>query len=53
VTIKYVPLASKLRISQSSVEGVLGSMLAELYSMGDYSTTAGQIPIPFEGGYWA
>jgi len=27
--IKYIPGASKLRISLSSVEGVLGSMLAE------------------------
>jgi len=37
--INYVPVASKLRISLSSVEGVLGSMLAELYSMADCSTT--------------
>jgi len=37
--IKYVPVASRLRISQSSVEGVLGSMLVELYSMADFATT--------------
>ena len=36
--IYYVPVASKLRISLSSVEGVLGSMLAEFYSMADCST---------------
>jgi len=33
-------MASKLRISLTSLEGVLGSMLAEFYSMADYSTTA-------------
>jgi len=38
--IKDVPVASKLRISLTSLEGVLGTMLAELYSMADYSTTA-------------
>jgi len=38
--IKDVPVASKLRISLTSLEGVLGSMLAELYSMADYSTAA-------------
>jgi len=38
--IKDVPLASKLRISLTSLEGVLGSMLAEFYSLPDYSTTA-------------
>jgi len=37
--IDYVPVASEPRISLSSVEGVLGSMLAELYSMADCSTT--------------
>jgi len=35
-----VSVASKLRISLISLEGVLGSMLAEFYSMADYSTTA-------------
>jgi len=34
-------MASELRISLTSVEGVLGTMLAELYLMVDYSTTAG------------
>ena len=38
--IRDVPVASKPRISLSSVEGVLGSILAEFYSMADYSTTA-------------
>jgi len=38
--IKDIPVASKLRISLTSLEGVLGSMLAEFYSMADYSTTA-------------
>jgi len=38
--IRYVPVASKPRISLTSVEGVLGSMLAEFYSMADCSTTA-------------
>jgi len=51
--INYVPVASKPRISLSSVEGVLGSMLAEFYSMADYSTTVSQIQIWFAGGYCA
>ena len=38
--IKDVSVASKLRISLTCLEGGLGSMLAELYSMADYSTTA-------------
>jgi len=33
-------MASEPRILLTSVEGVLGSMLAEFYSMVDYSTTA-------------
>jgi len=37
--IRYVPVASKLGISLSSVEGVLESMRAEFYSMADCSTT--------------
>jgi len=37
--IKDVPVASKLRISLTSLEGVLGSMLAEFYSIADCSTT--------------
>jgi len=52
VGIPYVPVASKLRISLSSVEGVLASIMVELYSMADYSRTAGRIPIPFAGGCW-
>jgi len=48
-----VLVASKLRISLTSLERVLGSMLAELYSMADYSTTARRIQIRFAGGYWA
>jgi len=44
---------SKLRISLTSLEGGLGSMLAEFYSMADYSTTARQIQIRFAGGCWA
>jgi len=51
--IDYVPVVSKLRISLSSVEGVLGSMLAEFYSMADYSTTARWIQFRFAGGCWA
>jgi len=39
--IRDVPVASELGISLTSVEGVSGSMLAEFYSMVDYSTTAG------------
>jgi len=46
-------VASKLRISLTSLEGVLGSMLAEFYSMADYSTPARRIPIRFAGGCWA
>ena len=28
-------------------------MLANIYSMADYSTTVRDIPIRFAGGYWA
>ena len=42
--IRYVPVASKLRISQASVEG-RHSTLAEFYSMADSSITAAGIPI--------
>jgi len=49
----YVPDVSKPSISLSSVEGVLSTMLAELYSIADSSTTARQISIPFVGGCWA
>jgi len=37
--IRDVLVASELRISQTSLKRVLGSMLAEFYSMADYSTT--------------
>jgi len=37
---KEVAMASKPRISLTSLEGGLGSILAEFYSMADYSTTA-------------
>jgi len=46
-------VASKPRISLPSLERVLGSILVELYSMADYSTTARRIQILFAGGYWA
>jgi len=51
--IRDVFMASKLRISLTSLEGILGSMLAELYSMADYSTPARRIHIRFAGGCWA
>ena len=53
--IRYISVASKLRRSLSSVEGVLGitDKLAILYSMADYSTTAGRILILFAGDCWA
>ena len=51
-TIKYVPVASKLRISLASVE-VRHCTLAEFYSMADYSTTVRVIPIRIAGGCWA
>jgi len=51
--INYVPVASKPRISLSSVEGVLGTLQEELYSIADSSTTAGRISILFAGGCWA
>jgi len=51
--IRYIPVASRLRISLSSVEGVLASILVELYSMADSSTATKRIPFLFVGGYWA
>jgi len=53
--IRYVSVASKLRKSLSSVEGVLGitGKLAIFYSMADYSTTAGLILILFAGDCWS
>jgi len=52
--IMYVCVASRLRKSLSSVEGVLGitGKLAIFYSMADYSTTAERILILFAGGCW-
>ena len=50
--IRYVPVASKLRISLTSVEGG-SSMLAGFYSIADCSTTVRGIEIRFSGGYWA
>ena len=51
--IRYVPVVSELMNSLSSVEGVLGFMLAIFYSIVDYSTTTLQILIHFVGGCWA
>ena len=51
-SIKYVPVASKLRISLASVEGG-SSILADYYLIVDCSTTVRGIPIRFAGGYWA
>ena len=50
--IRYVPVASKLRISLASVEG-RHSTLMEFYSMADSSTTVRGVPIRIEGGCWA
>jgi len=51
--IRYVSVASKPRISLTSLEGVTIVTLVEFCSMADYSTTAGWIPILFEEGCWA
>jgi len=51
--IRYVSIASKLKISLSAVEGVLGIKLAIFYSTADYSTTGGRILILCAGDYWA
>jgi len=48
--VRYVSVASRLRISPSSVEGVLGIKLAIFYSTADYSTTAGVTLMLFAGG---
>jgi len=50
--IRDIPVASKLRISLTSLERILGTVLAEFYSTADYSTTARWIQILFAGGYW-
>jgi len=49
---RYVSVASILRNWLSAFEGVLGIMLAILYSTADYSATAGQILILLVGGCW-
>ena len=51
--IRYVSVASKPRISLSSVEGILGIKLAIFYSMADYSSTAARTLMLFAGGCWA
>jgi len=51
--IRYVSVASELRNSLSSVEGVLDNKLAIFYSMADYSTTTGRILMQFAGDRWA
>jgi len=51
--IRYVPVASKLMKSLSSVQSVSGIKMAIFYSMADISTTGGRILIPFAGGCWA
>jgi len=50
---KNVPVQPVFMKSRSCLEGVLGSKLAILYSMADYSTTSQAIPILFTGGCWA
>jgi len=45
-----VPVASELRICLTSLEGVLGTMLAELYPMADLSTPTPPITILFARG---
>ena len=50
--IRYVPVASKPRISLASVEG-RHSTLAEFYLMADSSTTVPGITILIAGGCWA
>ena len=51
--IRYVPVASKPRLSLASLEGGLFSTLAEFYSMADSFTTVRGIPILRAGGCWA
>ena len=50
--IRYVPVASRLRISLASVKR-RHSTLAEFYLMADSSTTVRGIPIRIVGGCWA
>ena len=50
--IRYVPVASKPRISLASVKG-RHCTLAEFYSIADFSTTVRGIPILIEGDCWA
>ena len=51
--IRYISVASELRNSLSSVEKIFIVALAILYSMADYSTTAGRILLLFAGDRWA
>ena len=51
--IRYVSVASELRNSLSSVEGVLDNKLAIFYLMADYSRTTGRILMRFAGDRWA
>ena len=51
--IRYVPVASELRISLPTLEGRHKCTLAEFYSMADSSTTVIGIPILIAGGCWA
>ena len=51
--IRYVPVASELMKSLSSIEEGLDEGLAEFYSMADSSTTVAGIPILIAGGCWA
>jgi len=48
--LRYVPVLSKPRILLSSLEGVLSSILAEVYSRADLSTTTSRIEILVPGG---
>ena len=51
--IRYVSVASKLRNSLSSAEGILGIQLAVFYWTADMSTATRQILMLFAGGCWA
>jgi len=50
--IRYVPVASKLRKSMSSVDNVLSIKRVIFYLAADCSTAAGRILIVFTGGCW-
>jgi len=51
--IRYVSVTLEPRKSLSSVERIFIVALAIIYSMADYSTTAGRILMLFAGGCWA